>query len=392
MPGVGRRLVVVVTVVLAAVTTALPAAARGVPAGPKGDAFYQPPDPLPKAKPGTVIRARSIAAPTGARAWRVLYHSRTVSGADIAVSGIVVAPAGKAPKGGRPVVTWAHGTTGLADACAPSRFPNYASMVPYVTDLLHAGYVVAATDYEGLGTPGLHPYLVGESEGRGVLDAARAAEHVDGAGAGRDVIIAGHSQGGHAALFAGELAASYAGDLHLLGVVAAAPAADLEVILPAAGAIKTAGGFTVMAAEGFHAAYPDADPAIVLTKDAVAGASIVDRRCSGDVIRQYAGGAATVLRANPLTVAPWARLIHENSDGNQPAGAPVLIVQGAADPLVVRPLTDAFVKKACALGDKIDYRVYPGADHGSVINAAHTDVLEWIAKVVDGAAVPSTCP
>jgi hypothetical protein len=121
--------------------------------------------------------------------------------------------------------------------------------------------------------------------------------------------------------------------------------------------IKSAAGFTVMAAEGVHAACPDADPATVLTKEALAGVGIVDRKCARDVVMQYAGETSAVLRANPLTVSPWAKLLRDNSDGNQPAGAPVLIVQGAADQLVVQPLTDAFVKKAFAPGDKIDYRV-----------------------------------
>ena len=117
----------------------------------------------------------------------VLYHSRAVDGHDIAVSGVVVAPTGKAPRGGRVVVTWAHGGVGLADVAhlrsrptsRPAR-PAFASatrdpLIPMLQTFLDAGYVVAATDYEGLGTPGLHPILVGESEGRGVLDAARAA-------------------------------------------------------------------------------------------------------------------------------------------------------------------------------------------------------------------------
>jgi len=194
-------------------TTALTTAAVAVPATPAGASqtdFYAVPDPLPVAKPGSVIRVARIAAPDGAKAWRVLYHSRTVAGRDIAVSGIIVAPNGKPPRGGRPIVSWAHGTTGIADVCAPSKLPTIASALPYIDELMDAGYVVAATDYEGLGTPGVHPYLVGDSEGRGVLDAARAARRVDGTGAGRELLVFGHSQGGHAALFAGELRESYA--------------------------------------------------------------------------------------------------------------------------------------------------------------------------------------
>ncbi|MCJ7670525.1 MAG: lipase family protein [Acidimicrobiia bacterium] len=361
------------------------AAARG------GGGFYAVPDPLPKAAPGTIIRSEPIPAPAGAKAWRVLYHSETVAGRDIAVSGVIVAPAGTAPKSGRPVVTWAHGTTGLADLCAPSKVKRVASKLPYVEDMVEAGYVVAATDYEGLGTPGLHPYLVGESEGRSVLDAARAAQELDRTGAGKDLLVFGHSQGGHAALFAGELAAQYAPEQRLLGIAAAAPAADLDVILPAAGAIPQAGGFVVMGAKGINAAYPEAEIDDVMAPEALAQSGIVEEQCAGEVVRAFSGGSTAVIARNPLEVSPWRELIHASSAGNRPAGAPVLVVQGEADQLVLRPLSDAWVKKACAAGDVVEYSTYPGADHGTVIDAARTDVLDWLAARVKGDAAPNGC-
>ena len=124
--------------------------------------------------------------------------------------------------------------------------------------------MVAATDYEGLGTPGLHPFLVGESEGRSVLDAARAARGLK-AGATGKVLAFGFSEGGTPALFAGELAASYAPELRMLGVAAVAPAAPVDQSLSFLGKISAANGFVVSVVEGFHAAYPQFDPAAVLT-------------------------------------------------------------------------------------------------------------------------------
>jgi alpha-beta hydrolase superfamily lysophospholipase len=386
---VARSIMLALPTVLVA-ATALTALAGTASARQARD-LYSVADPLPSAPPGTIIRSERITAPDGATAWRVLYHSESVDGRDVAVSGVIVAPDGKAPKGGRPVVAWAHGTTGLADSCAPSKADDVASRLPYVDAMVQAGYVVAATDYEGLGTPGLHPYLVGESEGRGVLDAARAARALDGAGAGKDLLVFGHSQGGHAALFAGELAAQYAPEERLLGVVAAAPAADLDVILPAAGAIKQAAGFVVMGAKGFQAAYPQADPAAVLSPDAVAKSGIVDEKCAGAVVKAFAGTSTAVVAHNPQDVAPWADLIHASSAGNRPAGAPVLVVQGEADQLVLRPLSDGWVRKACAAGDVVDYRTYPGADHAGIISAARTDVLDWLATRVKGEAVANAC-
>jgi alpha-beta hydrolase superfamily lysophospholipase len=367
------------------------AGVAGGAAGAGTTDFYAVPESLPKAKPGSLIRAARIEAPDDAKAWRVLYHSTAVDGRDIAVSGVVVAPDGKAPKRGRPIVSWAHGTTGIADVCAPSKRPTIATDVPYIDDFIDAGYVVAATDYEGLGTPGVHPYLVGESEGRGVLDAARAARRVDGTGAGRELLVFGHSQGGHAALFAGELAAEYAPELRLEGVAAAAPPADLEAILPAASAINEVAGFMVMAGKGFQAAYPEADPATVLTPEAAAS-TIADEACVTEVIRQFAGTSTSIVVRNPAETPPWPELLRASSAGNRPAGAPLLVLQGAADPLVVRPLTDAWVLKACTARAVVDYQVYEGADHGSVIDAAQDDVLSWFEARLDARAARDTCP
>jgi hypothetical protein len=367
---------------------AIPAGAQPIPSGPAGSAFYQPPQPLRPAPPGALIWASSIPAPAHARAWRVLYHSRSISGKDIAVSGVIVVPTSHAPKNGRPVVTWGHGTTGLADICAPSRQIGEVIALPYIDDLVRAGYVVAATDYEGLGTPGIHPYLVGLSEGRGVLDAARVARHFTRTNS--TTLIFGHSEGGQAALFAGELAPRYAPELRVVGVVAAAPAADIAAILTAAGAIPQAAGYVVMGAAGFHAAYPTADPASILTPDALADVPLAQHACSGAVIQQLAGTGTDALAHSPLSTPPWSTILPANSAGNTTTRAPILVVQGTADDLILPGLTDAFVEKACNAADTVDYDRYLGADHSSVIPAAQTDVLNWFAARTAGVPIVSS--
>src|SRR3984957_4326151 len=152
--------------------------------------------------PGTLLQAQPMpGAPDGASAWRILYSSTGLSGEPIPVSGVVMGPPPPAPPGGRPVVAWAHPTTGVVSRCAPSLARVFFDSVQGLRDMLARGYVVAATDYPGLGTPETHPYLVGVSEGRAVLDSVRAARRVSGADAGVRYVVWGHSQGGHAALY-----------------------------------------------------------------------------------------------------------------------------------------------------------------------------------------------
>ena len=252
--------------------------------------------------------------------------------------------------------------------------------------------MVAATDYEGLGTPGVHPYLVGESEGRSVLDAARAARGVKGTAAGKNVLVSGHSQGGQAALFAGELAASYAPELHVLGVSAEAPfAPDLEKFLPIIGTIKPYNAFVAMIVEGFHAAYKKFDPAAVLTPDALAQASTVTQKCFDDVFTALSSSPNLVLAHAPLGIPAMGTIVHTNSGGNRPSGAPVLVVQGTADEFVPQFVTDAFVKKVCTAGGTVDYRLYKGVTHLGVLDSAASDVASWFADRVRGATATSTC-
>src|SRR3954447_13517208 len=185
---------------------ALPASATAkVRKGPAGTAFYTPPKHLPGKGHGGLIWARPLAGaaplPGGAGSRLLLYRSTGARGKAAAVSGVLTIPKGKAPKGGWPVVTYAHGTTGIADVCAPSRDsasnPAHglnAYAYPLLQRWLKAGYAVLRTDYAGLGTPGAHAFLNGHAEGYSVLDAVRAARQLDKR-IGRRVAIAGHSQG-----------------------------------------------------------------------------------------------------------------------------------------------------------------------------------------------------
>jgi pimeloyl-ACP methyl ester carboxylesterase len=189
-------------------------------------------------------RLHASGAPLGASAYRILYRSTGLNGEPVAVSGVAIVPADDAASD-RPIVAWAHPTTGVVPRCAPSLGMLVFQTMQGLREMVARGYVVVATDYPGLGTKGPHPYLVGVSEGRAVLDSVRAARLLPNNQAGKRFTVWGHSQGGQAALYAGILAADYAPELDLRGVAAAAPATDLETLLR--DDLATAGGRNVTA-------------------------------------------------------------------------------------------------------------------------------------------------
>jgi len=153
--------------------------------------FYTPPDPVPAGPPGSLIRSERLnSTAIGTVAWRVLYHSTDERGRDIVVSGVVVAPDGPAPSGGRTVVSWAHPTTGAAPRCAPSNGVAPFVLIEGLDRLIAAGYVVAAADYPGLGVTNPSSYLIGAAEAASVLDIVRTARQLP-TGAGSEVLLWG---------------------------------------------------------------------------------------------------------------------------------------------------------------------------------------------------------
>ena len=357
--------------------------------------FYRVPAKLPSGRHGTLIRYQRVAGDntSGAAAYRIMYLSRSVAGDAIAVTGTALVPTAAAPSGGRRILTIAHGTTGIADTCAPSKNPR-ASELGLMSPLIDEGYLVAETDYEGLGTPGRHPYLVGVSEGRGVLDAARAATQLPRAHAGDRMAIFGYSQGGHGALWAGQLAARWTPDLHLVGTVAGAPATEIPVIFAAASRLPIA-GFLYMIIAGFNAAYPDqAKLSEVLTPAGEKAINAVDRGCAGQVIPRFARvDSSMLLKPDVATVQPWAKLAKENDPGNVKTDAPILILHSAADDVVPAALSEIMFNRMCGLGQTVERRVYhEGLGHGAQVPQAARDGFAWIKGRFAGETARSTCP
>ncbi len=361
-------------------------------------AFYRAPRGLGPAPAGTVIRAQPLpvasAFPAGTRAYRVLFHSTSIGGTDIAESGMVVIPGGTPPVGGFPIVSWAHGTTGVAAACAPS--VEGTASLPDLRTLLRDRVIVAATDYEGLGGPGLHPYLVGLSEAQGVLDVARAARALAGASAGNTVIAAGYSQGGQAALFVGEVAQSYAPELFLAGVAAVAPVASLVELAPPP-ARSAAGGQTSFVVMGLYAwshVYGTFGLGSVLTPAGVAASPVIASACSGAVSQTFdTRPAGRTLRDGWQDVPAVEAAIAANEPGSAPTSAPILVVQGTRDTLVPYAATTELVRQRLCRNqyDTVDYVPEHGADHDSVLAAGADTLTQWIVDRLDGTTETDSC-
>jgi acetyl esterase/lipase len=364
-------------------------------------AFYTPPDPLPGSAAGDIIRTEPLDdLPEGVQGWRVLYRSTGMDGEPIAVSGGIFAPIGDAPVGGRPVVAWAHGTSGIVPACAPSiddADGGLFARIPSTADLVRAGYVVTATDYPGLGTPGIHPYLVGDSEGQAVLDSVRAAQRLPEAGAGQQVAVWGHSQGGHAALFAGQLAPDYAPELDLVGIATAAPASELTELFRRDLNSTSGKLLTSYAVVSWSHLYPGAELDQVLEPVAV---PLVEEIAEGCILTddQEIAEAPAILalnlgfaRDNPTEVPPWNDLFSQNTPGTGRLAPPLLVTQGTADTIVWPEVTAGYVKALCDAGSTVELKSYEGVDHFGVRTASAPDVVTWLGDRFAGTAAPSTC-
>jgi pimeloyl-ACP methyl ester carboxylesterase len=371
-------------------------AGQGGGGGAAEDPFYVPPEPLPSEEPGTLIRAEEIDPfSEGTKAWRVLYVSRALDGTPVAVSGLVAAPAGDPPDGGRDVVTWSHGTKGVLDRCTPSKgyrsgFHDFYDIAP---ELVAAGYVGVSTDYEGLGTPGGHPYLVGPSEGRGVLDIVKAAQQVEDVGAGSRVVIWGRSQGGHGALFAGEIATNWAPELEIYGVISAAPASEFKAIIQSGTFLPGARGFIWQLAIGFDAAYAELSIDDVFNQEALAAIEtlVAEDACGAEFGEVASGFDGAGFENSPLDLGEWLARLDENSPGNVATPVPIWLIQGEADMVVPVLLTNVLAERLCDIGNQVEYEVFPGFGHDDSTRQNMADMLAWTAERFAGEPAATTC-
>lgn len=354
-------------------------------------------------EPGVVLRVGPYAgaAPAGATTHRILYSTTHADGTMALASAVVAIP--DAAGTDRPVLAWQHGTTGVAQQCGPSTRPDALTeaAIPGISRAIERGWIVVATDYPGQGTPGRYPYLVGEGEGRATLDAVRAVQRLDDARASGRTLLWGHSQGGHATLWAAQIAPSYAPELDIVSVAALSAAVDpLEMArrVTAAGAGAVSDVITSYVLVPYADEYRDirlsdiVHPAGLGFVEAYASRCAIDTSMIVSALSAVALGMDAPLYRIDLEAGPTHDRLAENIASGEFA-APLFLGQGEDDEVIPISMQRTFSAALCAQGRAVETHEYPGRTHMGVIAEGSPlidDLFAWVDRVMAGEA-PSNC-
>jgi len=351
--------------------------------------FYDTPHPLPAGKPGELIRSESFdeyELPLEVSAVRILYHSRSASGEDVATSGVVLIPSDeKPPAGGWPIIAWAHEATGVARPCAPSLMRNVGHG-PFLSMYVTLGYAVVATDYTGLGTSFRNAFLDAPSSATdiiGSVSAARAALPQLGV----RWIVMGEGEGSLAAVAVAEKQNEIR-DPGYLGSIAVSGLADAKELL----VHSTQGpASSVFLAYGVKTVYPQFQVTDMLTEKTLALYQQIGQTC---------GEAAAVARFPPAeTLKPaWEnnefvkQYFARNSLGQTQARAAILVISADADRTVPVTVTAPVIARMCKQGNRVQWERYPNIDPSRVIGDSARDQISWIEGRFAGRPAPANCP
>ncbi|NVZ65470.1 alpha/beta fold hydrolase [Pseudomonas gingeri] len=377
----------------------LPVAAdAGIPA------FYQWTDKLP-GKPGQLLRTETLTPQQGLAAAgqniRILYTSTDGVGKPLpnVVSGALFIPRGTPPKGGWPLMAWAHGTVGSADVCAPSLTRRSERDRRYLDHWLAQGYAIVATDYQGLGTPGPHPYGLTRPLAYNTLDSIRAVAHGDFQLSTR-VVVFGQSQGGRAAFATAVYASTYAPDLDIVGVVATGTpyaavhqrAADRERS-NAHGSVVPTFAYNLLRLDTARLLDPSFVPSDYLSEQAIPTYELSQRGCLHEIEQQVMVNQLTFdnsFKRSPR--AAFAAVTRAAAYPTLKSDIPVFIGTGGQDRDVFVPDQKALVRDACAAGDRIEWHLYPQLDHSATVNGSLPDSTRFVAKAFAGEWIAGNCP
>ena len=392
----------------------------------------------PEGKLGQIIKKEKIdTSVKGAQAWKIAYISSDVAGRKTIATGMIISPVGSAPKEGRPILAWAHGTTGSAQNCGPSQITDPATPlneyflmdgnswtdygIPNVEQFIKEGYVIVATDYQGQGGGGKHQYAVAQANGRDAINSARAASSMKEVSAGKKTIIYGWSQGGGATIAAASLPdyqaqkGTAADDLQYLGFVALAPD-DVAVMLAnpptdEAGATKLMNGFTqanvpnvflfahyMMGLWGTQAAFPGLQLTDVLTDD---GAKVADKLASNKCVHvmadtftyTYGDNYKSLLKPTATNSLAWVKAFIDGSVKPVKPVAPVVIYWGTKDTAVPPVMHELYQKQMCAMGANVGRNQLPGEQtHFTTPGVSAPMYLEWVKDRIAGKPLANACP
>ncbi|GGT31354.1 lipase family protein [Streptomyces purpureus] len=351
-------------------------------------------------RPGELVSVRESAfhplpgQPTPTKAWKIHYRSTSATGAPNTVSGTVVVPQ-DGRTGPRPLVTYAVGTVGLGDSCAPSNgFPKGTTAeANLIQQLTWRGWAVVVTDYEGLGTPGEHTYTAGRSAGHAVLDAARAAIRLPQAGLSADspVGIMGYSQGGQAAGWAAELHGSYAPELAVKGTATGGVPARLDGLAPVHDG-SYGSGLLFMAAAGQDAAFPELNLDSYLNP---AGKALVgffrDNCVAADTIVGSFKKISDLTVRNPLETPQWQRRLHESDLGTRTPDHPVYLYHALGDELIPYAQGKRLRADWCGRGANVRWRTIALGEHVSGVITEASAVQNWLADRFAGEPTNGDC-
>lgn len=422
-----------------AISAALGIFSTAVYADPPMPTFYASVMKMaPEGKLGQVISKEKIATSLkGAQAWKITYISSDVAGRKTIATGTIIAPVGPSPKEGRPILAWAHGTTGSAQNCGPSQIIDptaalneYFLMggnswtdygIPNGQEFINQGYVVVATDYQGLGGGGKHQYAVAQTNGRDVINSARAASSMKEVGAGKKTVVYGWSQGGGATIAAASLPdyqalqGTAADNLQYLGFVALAPE-DVAAMLPnvpadEAGAKKLMNGFTqanvpnvflfahyMMGLWGTQAAFPDLKLSDVLTDEGVKVVDKLSRNKCMHVLADtfsyaYGDNYKTLLKPEPSNSLAWVKAFVDGSVKPVKPTAPVVIYWGTKDTAVPPIMHELYQKQMCGMGANVGRIQLPGEQtHFTTPGVSAPMYLDWVKDRIAGKPLANGCP
>ncbi|ALG09877.1 lipase family protein [Kibdelosporangium phytohabitans] len=382
----------------------------GAPVAGADEAFYAPPSPLPAGQNGDVIKSQPSFV-LGSDATRIMYLSRDSKGRPIPVTGTVMVPHKAWPgPGPRPVAGYAPFTAGLGDGCAPSKTmagegQGDAATVfqtGFVNALLEKGIAVAQTDYEGLGTPGDHTYVMREAEAHAVLDVIRAAQRLPNSGlpAGGPVGITGYSQGGGGSAAAVELAPSYAPELKVQGAYVGAPPADLGVLATSLDG-SYAVAFLGFALVGLNTAYPETEILTKLANDK--GKQLYKdaaTMCTIGALLKYPFTQSSTLTQDGRPVSaylseePFKSILAKLRIGNLKPNAPVLVEHAPLDDIVPYGQGKQLAKDWCSKGATVQFNDLPAPPvfaHVGGVPAAMANSANWLADRLAAKPAATNC-